>query len=299
MRRSIRSCYSDHAVKVSDSYCSGPSPHPHVISKFPPSNSPVSVSSVYKSKFSNHSLIHLHWTANQMGQGFTIKINSISHQIFSPKGLKSFKSNQNSVISVFWDISEALFEPGPDPTSGFYVVVTFDSEIGLLIGDEREKLVKLGILKGKFDTHLANCSLVSRREDFSSDESVFSTKARFSLSGGLHEILVKCGGGNGGGEDMRNQRLVVFVDKKQVFEVKRLRWNFRGNQTIFLDGSVVVDMMWDVYEWLFRPVSTAATTAAFMFRTRSGLDSRLWLEEKTKQERDEFSLLIRACKNPD
>lgn len=93
----------------------------------------------------------------------------------------------------------------------------------------------------------------------------------------------------------------MLIDKKQVFEVKRLRWNFRGNQTIFLDGSVV-DMMWDVYDWLFRPESAAETTAAvaaFMFRTRRGLDSRLWLEEKTKQEKPGFSLLIRARKNPD
>ncbi|CAK9323084.1 unnamed protein product [Citrullus colocynthis] len=295
MRRSIATCYSDHAVKVSDSYCSGSSPTPHVFSKFPSSNSPLSVSSLYRAKlFTHHNLfILLHWTAKNMGQSFTIKINSVSHPILTSKGLISFKSSDNSEISVFWDISDARFDPGPDPTSGFYIAVTVDSEIALLIGDEREKLVKLGILKENLDTQFLKFSLVSRREDFCADDLVFLTKARFSDDGGVHEILVKCGGG----VEMRNQRLAVFIDKKQVFEVKRLRWNFRGNQTIFLDGSVV-DMMWDVYDWLFRPESAAETTAAaFMFRTRSGLDSRLWLEEKTKQEKAGFSLLIRACKN--
>ncbi|XP_023528798.1 uncharacterized protein LOC111791624 [Cucurbita pepo subsp. pepo] len=299
MRRSIATCYSEHAVKVSDSYCSGPSPHPHV----PSHNLPLSVSSVYTADLStphhHHHLllILLHWTAQQMGQAFTIKINSVSHPIQTPKGLKSFKSSNNSHISIFWDISDARFDPGPDPASGFYIVVTVDSQIALLIGDQREKFVKLGILKPDFDTHFPKFSLVSRREEFSGYDSVFSTKARFSDSGILHEISVSCSGG----KELNNQRLVVLIDKKQVFEVKRLRWNFRGNQTIFLDGSVV-DMMWDVYDWLFRPESAAETTAAvaaFMFRTRRGLDSRLWLEEKTKQEKPGFSLLIRARKNPD
>ena len=293
MRRSIATCYSEHAVKVSDSYCSGPSPNPHVFSKFPSSNSPLSVSSIYRAKLSasNDLLILLHWTAKDLGQSFKIKINSISLPILTTKGLKSFKFDHNSEISVFWDISDARFDPGPDPSSGFYIAVTVDSEIALLMGDEREKLVKLGVLKENTDTQLLKFSLVSRKEDFCGDDSVFLTKARFSDEGGDHEIVVKCGGG---GEEMRNQRLAVFIDKKQVFEVKRLKWNFRGNQTIFLDGSVV-DMMWDVYDWLFRPESAAG--AAFMFRKRSGLDSRLWLEEKTKQEKPGFSLLIRACKN--
>lgn len=233
-----------------------------------------------------------------MGQGFTIKINSISDRILCSRGVKSFKFSENSEISVYWDLSEARFEPGPDPSSGFYVAVTVDSEIGLLIGDEREKLEKLGVLKPNWETQLPEFCPVSRSEEFSGEELVYSTKARFSDGGGVHEILVKCGGGEEQGT--RNRTLLVLIDKKKVLEVKRLRWNFRGNQTIFLDGSVV-DMMWDVYDWLFKAESTAATAAAaaFMFRTRSGLDSRLWLEEKTKHQRDGFSLLIRACKNPD
>jgi hypothetical protein len=77
--------------------------------------------------------------------------------------------------------------------------------------------------------------------------------------------------------------------------VKRLKWNFRGNQTIFVDG-LLVDLLWDVHNWFFKGVYG---NAVFMFRNRSGLDSRLWLEEKLEvkdKESVDFSLLIYACK---
>ncbi|WMV44540.1 hypothetical protein MTR67_037925 [Solanum verrucosum] len=96
--------------------------------------------------------------------------------------------------------------------------------------------------------------------------------------------------------------LFVSIDKKSVIQVKRLQWNFRGNQTIFLDG-LVVDFMWDVHDWLCNPKSGCAM---FMFRTRSGLDSRLWFDQEKnleqneeEEEKDGFSLMICATKSPD
>ncbi|KAI5425585.1 hypothetical protein KIW84_031410, partial [Lathyrus oleraceus] len=101
----------------------------------------------------------------------------------------------------------------------------------------------------------------------------------------------------------KSHSLCLFMDKKMVFQVKRLKWNFRGNQTIFVDG-LVVDMMWDLHDWIFNHHSNDSVSCVFMFRTRSGLDSRLWLEEKNLQKEKEqdrigFSLLICGCKKPD
>ncbi|GAB2301456.1 hypothetical protein Dimus_035478, partial [Dionaea muscipula] len=71
---------------------------------------------------------------------------------------------------------------------------------------------------------------------------------------------------------------------------------------IFVDG-LLVDLMWDVHDWLFNLLSGSAV---FIFRTRSSgiFDNRLWLEENHKMmmpqthmeehQRVDFSLLIYA-----
>jgi hypothetical protein len=291
--RSIASCYSEHAIKVSDSYCSGPSNQPNISSKLTPSI-PNAVKCMYKAKLSTQKqlLITLTWCNSLMGQGFVIdvgdntssspsKLNSISRRMQMNKGSQTFQSC-SSKIEVFWDISKANYDAGPEPINGFYVMVLADSEVSLRLGDNDET-----------ETRQAKFSLVSRNEHFSGN-AVYSTKAQFCDSGAAHDILIKCVREEGS----RSPVLSVCIDKKKIFQVKRLRWNFRGNQAIFLDG-LLVDMMWDVHDWLFNPTSGYAV---FMFRTRSGLDSRLWLEEKNLEEKEQdkvgFSLLICAWKNP-
>ncbi|CAI8616264.1 unnamed protein product [Vicia faba] len=74
-------------------------------------------------------------------------------------------------------------------------------------------------------------------------------------------------------------------------------WRNKGNQTIFVDG-LLVDLLWDVHDWFFNSSSgSSSSSGVFMFRTRSGLDSRLWLEEKNShkdKDRIEFSFFIYA-----
>lgn len=172
-----------------------------------------------------------------------------------------------------------------------------DSELGLVIGDLAEEAC-LKKMKGE-NCKSAKICLVSRQEHFSGN-TIYSTRARFCESGSVHDILIRCSGEN---EGLKYPVLTVTIDKKTVIRVKRLQWNFRGNQTIFLDG-LLVDLMWDVHDWFYNGSGSGSGYAVFMFRTRSGMDSRLWLEEKMVQHKDclnqdkvEFSLLIYACKN--
>ncbi|KAI4300424.1 hypothetical protein L6164_033806 [Bauhinia variegata] len=304
--RSITSCYNEHAIRVSDSYCSGPSNHPYRFPKV--TSSPRdSVSCMYKINHltEKHLQITLTWTKRLMGQGFIIniagnsvsspsKFNSNSQQFRKNKGSEIFQSC-NYQVQVFWDLSAAKYDSGPEPVSGFYVIVLVDSELGLRLGDKDDEALDANGLKAGMK--VPNFSMVARRERFSGNTCVYSTKARFCEAGMAHDILIKCGGED---EGSKGDVLSVCLDNKTIFQVKRLRWNFRGNQAIFVDG-LLVDMMWDVHDWIF---NSSSGSAVFMFRTRSGLDSRLWLEEKNLEAREEndkfgFSLLICACKKPD
>lgn len=303
--RSIASCYSEHAIKVSDSYCSGHSNQAYLSPNLAPLSTPKTITCIYKAKISSSErnlLITLTWCNNLIGQGLTVNvggenqpstpsefIDSNSHQLRKNKGCKTFKSC-DSEIQVYWDVSNAKYVNGPEPSTRFSVMVLIDSELCLLLGDMNEH----------DQLEAPKFSLVSRSETFIGS-TVYSTKAQFCDSGLAHDILIKCSGDEELG-GWRNPVLSVCIDQKKVFQVKKLRWNFRGNQIIFLDG-LLVDMMWDLHDWLFKQTSGCAV---FMFRTRSGLDSRLWLEEKNsgglehkEKEKAEFSLVICACKSPD
>ncbi|KAE8673670.1 Phosphoglycerate/bisphosphoglycerate mutase family protein isoform 1 [Hibiscus syriacus] len=216
-------------------------------------------------------LIRDTWSKNQFSQGLVInfgdddpstcfKFNTNSKLFEKKKDNKATESG-HSKIEVFWDLSTAEYDTGPEPVNRFYVVVVVDSEIGLFLGHIGEEA-----------------------QDYyhQSGEIVSSFSAR-SLCSGEHRGL-------------NHPVLSVCIDKKTEIHVKRLQWNLRGNRTIFVDG-LLVDLMWDVHDWFFKPVTGSVV---FMFRTRSELGSRLWLEEKLLQnehDRVEFSLLIYACKN--
>lgn len=300
--RSIATCYSEHAIEVSNSYCSGPSRQAYLSPNLIPSVQNA-VTCIYKVKFSaeKHFFIKITW-CSLLCQVLSIsfaddspslsKFSRNSRQLKKVKGTKTFECC-NSRIEVFWDVSQATYDIGPEPINGYYIMVWIDSELSLLLGDVKERSdANISISEMQF----AKFSLLSRCEHFSGD-ALYSTRAQFCDAGTCHDIVIKCVGEDVVGS--KDSELSVSIDKKNVIQVKRLQWNFRGNQTIFVDG-LLVDMMWDVHDWFF---NSSSGYAVFMFRTRSGLDSRLWLEEKMLEQKEQekvgFSLLICARKTSD
>ncbi|CAI9097809.1 OLC1v1034306C1 [Oldenlandia corymbosa var. corymbosa] len=294
--RNITACYSEHAIKVSNSYCSGASNQVYLSPNLIPSVQNA-VTCIYRVNLSAQKplFIRITWS-NSVTQGFSLGVSDDSRslsrnlrQLKKAKGTKAFDCC-NSSIEVFWDLSRATYDLGPEPVSGFYVVVWVSSELGLYLGDLEEELdCKNG---SSVLGEVANFSLVSRSEHLSGN-ALYSTRAQFSDGGTCHDLVIKYSGQDTGS---KCAELNVSIDKKNVIQVKRLQWNFRGNQTIFVDG-LLVDMMWDVHDWFFDP---ASGYGVFLFRTRSGFDGRLWLEEKIVEQKDQekigFSLLICACK---
>lgn len=311
--RSIATCYSEHAIRVSDSYCSGPSSNSVQSFRSPirsrSSPGPAEITSTYRAKLPSGKqlLISLTWQNTFLRQGLIVDFsNPTSWEFPSPRRLRKTKGTNSFQFSdmridVSWDLTFARFDGGPEPVSGFYVIVQADSEVVLLLGDaysdngngEEELLIdgkrpKAGNLE---------FALISRSEQFFGG-TAYSTRVIFggASTDRAHDVLIKCSQDEDGEDGGRKSPvLTVFVDGKKMFRVQRLRWNFRGNQTIFVDG-LLVDTMWDVHDWFFGP---RIGCAMFMLRTRSGLDSRLWLEKANLQgnemEKTEFSLLICAC----
>ncbi|XP_073004021.1 uncharacterized protein [Typha latifolia] len=300
------SCFSEHAVRVSDVSCSGSSSGGSNSSIVVVEKNSVqsAVSCLYRTLLPSSQkelLVTITWSKNPLGPSLSVSVEELhssnqrkksnamnSFQLLrKKKGSRTFTSG-SCVVCLFWDINSAKYASGPEPISDFYVVVTVDSELALLLGDMSKDYVK------KLDVSTipaAEFSMVGRKEEVLG-HALYSTKARFRDDGNDHEITIRC---KVDAWDKGDAELSVCVDNKRAVYVRRLGWNFRGNQTIFVDGSPV-DMMWDVHGWWF---SNPAGNAVFMFRARSALESRLWLEEEVINKEkgvNGFSLLIKASK---
>lgn len=87
----------------------------------------------------------------------------------------------------------------------------------------------------------------------------------------MREIKIDCGYND-------DTRLCFSVDNKKVLQIKRLKWKFRGNERIEVDG-VPVQISWDVYNWLFEKENDDGR-AVFMFR----------FEEEQEEKEEAISL---------
>lgn len=246
-------CFGENAVQIADSSSSNGNKTAQNL-----------VSCVYQCRFRGRlCLLTVTWSKNLMGQGLSIGIDNSSNQclckvdikpwLFSKrKGSKSLEV-ESSNVDIYWDLSSATFGSGPEPLEGFYLAIVCNRQMILLLGDMRkEALKKTNAIPGP-----SMAVFIAKREHVYGKKTFF-TKAQFSDNGSMHDLMIECDT-----ISTRDPCLIIRVDSKNLMQVKRLRWKFRGNHTILVDG-LPVEVFWDVYSWLF---GTSPGSAVFMFRT--------------------------------
>ncbi|KAL7123965.1 hypothetical protein ABFS83_14G016900 [Erythranthe nasuta] len=293
--RDFPSCFGENGVQVADSSCSSVG-----VTKA----SQNSVKCIYKCKLLHKScLITILWSKNLMGQCLSVEIDDSSHRLifkvdvkaslFSKrKGSKYFEVN-SAKIEIFWDLSSANFGSGSEPLDSYYICVVCKGEMVLLVGDLREEAFKK---TGAIGSVSCETSFVSKIEHLFGKR-VFSTKARFCDDGQMHDVKIECGDKDSDEDPF----LVIRVDAKIAMKVKHLRWKFRGNSTILVDGNPV-EVFWDVHNWLF---GSCLGNAVFMFQTSLSKVEKLWSgDSKNSKNLKEselsgfgFSLFLYAWKN--
>lgn len=260
--RDFPSCFGENGVQVADFSSSNTSRTAQNL-----------VTCVYQCKSRRRScLVTVTWTKNLMGQGLSVGIDDSSNQclckvdvkpwLFSKrKGCKNLEVD-SSRIGIYWDLSYAKFSSSPEPFEGFYLAIVFNQEVILLLGNlKKEAYKKIGSAPVP-----SNAILVARREHIFGKK-LFGVKAQFSDKGQMHDVTIECDTFG-----VNDPCLVIRIDSKTVMQVKRLRWKFRGNHTILVDG-LPVEVFWDVHNWLF---GNTMGNAVFLFRTCLSAE-KLWV----------------------
>ncbi|KFK25379.1 hypothetical protein AALP_AA8G105700 [Arabis alpina] len=201
---------------------------------------------------------------------FHLNLNTLA--FWRKRGSRSVSSK----IQVYWDLTKAKFESGSEPRSGFYIAVVVDGEMGLLVGDSiKEAYTRVKSVKPPMNRQ----ALLLRKEHVFGAR-VFTTKARFG--GKNRELSIDC-------RVDEDAKLCFSVDSKMVLQIKRLRWKFRGNEKVEIDG-VVVQISWDVYNWLFQRGGDGGSGggghAVFMFRFESDPEEGEVKEEEEDERKN-------------
>ena len=252
--REFPSCFGENGVQVVDSSSS--------ITTRAAQNV---VTCVYQCKLQGRPcLITVSWTKNLMGQGLSVGIDDLGNYkclckvdikpwLFSKrKGSKNLEIDSGKV-DIFWDLTSAKFGSGPEPLEGFYLAVVFNQEMVLVLGDLKKEAYK----KIESDNANSNAIFIAKREHIFGKK-FFSAKAQFCDKGQVHDVKIECDT-----LGINDLCLVIRIDSKIAMQVKRLKWKFRGNYTILVDG-IPVEVFWDVHNWLF---GNAMGNAVFMFQT--------------------------------
>ncbi|KDP21447.1 hypothetical protein JCGZ_21918 [Jatropha curcas] len=259
--RDFPSCFGESGVQVADSSASNTTKAAQNL-----------VTCVYQCKLRGRfCLITVTWTKNLMGQGLSVAIDDSANHclckvdikpwLFSKrKGCKNLEVD-SCKIDIYWDLSNAKFGSGPEPLEGFYLAIAFNQDMVLLLGDMKKEAYK------KIDNasiHSAAIFIAKREHIFG--KKFYGAKAQFCDKGQMHDVTIECDT-----VDLKDPCLVIRIDSKIVMQVKRLKWKFRGNHTILVDG-LPVEVFWDVHNWLF---GNAMGNAVFMFQTCLSAE-KLW-----------------------
>ncbi|KAJ4727457.1 Plant protein of unknown function (DUF868) [Melia azedarach] len=264
MMRDFPSCFGENGVQVADSSSSSTTKAAQNL-----------VTCVYQCKLNGRSfLITITWTKNLMGQGLSVAIDDSTNQclckveikpwLFSKrKGSKNLEVD-SSKIDIYWDLSGARFGSGPEPLEGYYLAVAYNQEMVLLLGDLKKEAYR------KIDTAPVNSnSIFIAKKEHIFGKKFYGAKAQFCDQGQMHDVTIECDT-----IDVKDPCLVIRIDSKTVMQIKRLKWKFRGNHTILVDG-LPVEVFWDVHNWLF---GNAMGNAVFMFQTCLSAE-KLWASQ--------------------
>ncbi|KAI3668164.1 hypothetical protein L6452_43241 [Arctium lappa] len=280
--RDFPSCFGENGIQVSDASSSSCPPPPPAATTTTTQNL---VTCIYHSKLHNSSsfIITLTWTKTLMGQLLSIQINNkptnqslcnlqIKPWIFSKrKGYRTHQVGPTSII-FFWDLSSPKFGSSPEPIESFYFAITINQQLILQLGDMEKELHKKMNNIGFNSSFSPNPVFVSKKEHIFGKKSSYSTTARFCGKGRNHEVSIECKTMNTNNDD--DLGLVIRIDGKTAMEVKRIRWKFRGNYTILVDG-LPVEVYWDVYGWFY---GRLMGNGVFMFRSCLSAE-KLWGSE--------------------
>ncbi|CAL5098295.1 unnamed protein product [Urochloa decumbens] len=292
--RDLASCVSDGAVRVA---CTTPSATLVTSSSSATSSSPatLSVTATYLAHTSPPLLLRLTWAHSPISpptltfSGPTASSPAVL--LRRRKGTRSLpSSDHHPTLALFWDLTAAKYAASsPEPVSGFYFVAVANAEVVLAVGDLAAEFIK-----AKFEGQIPKARFhpVARADRVvaAPNNAMHTARVRFAEGAPEHEVTVGCCSATTSGSG--GEELWVSVDGKRAVHARRLRWNFRGNQTVFVDGAPV-DVLWDLHGWWFRDPPGCAVV---MLRARSALESRLWLEEEVAAPG--FALVVQASRAP-
>lgn len=263
------SCFGENGVQVADSSSSSSTTR----------GAQNAVTCIYQCKLRGRScLITVSWTKNLMGQGLSVGIDELGKHclckvdikpwLFSKrKGSKSLEV-ESSRIDILWDLSCARFGSGPEPLEGFYLAILFNQEMVLLLGDLKKEACKKIDNSDHYVVNAHSDAIFIAKREHIFGKKFYGAKAQFCNKGQVHDVRIECDT-----LGLKDPCLVIRIDSKTVMQVKQLKWKFRGNHTILVDG-LPVEVFWDVHNWLF---GNAMGNAVFMFQTCiSSSNEKLW-----------------------